>query len=163
MTSLTVIQFVLYFAALTALAVPLGSYMARVYTGEARITQYFMGPIERFMYRLSGVRADEDMSWKRYAFCVLAFNLVSMLVVYALQRLQGVLPLNPAGLAAVSPQVAFNTAVSFATNTNWQAYSGETTMSHLTQMLALTVQNFVSAASGMASTGLLLRRRRSRK
>jgi K+-transporting ATPase ATPase A chain len=157
MTSLTVIQFVLYFAALTALAVPLGAYMARVYAGEARIAQYLMGPIERFLYRLSGVRPDEDMSWKRYALCMLAFNFISILVVYAIQRLQGALPLNPAGLPAVSPQIAFNTAVSFATNTNWQAYSGEMTMSHLTQMLALTVQNFVSAASGMAVAAALAR------
>jgi K+-transporting ATPase ATPase A chain len=157
MTSFTVIQYVLYFAALTALAVPLGAYMARVYTGEARFAQKLLGPIERFFYWLSGVRASEDMSWKHYALRLLVFNLISTLFVYAIQRLQGDLLLDPAGLPAVSPQVAFNTAVSFATNTNWQAYSGETTMSQLTQMLALTVQNFVSAASGMAVAAALAR------
>ncbi|MEZ4361910.1 MAG: potassium-transporting ATPase subunit KdpA [Kofleriaceae bacterium] len=140
----------LYLLALLALAAPLGAYLARVYRGEARVAQRVLGPVERLLYRLSGVRADEEMSWKKYAGCVLLFNLLGALLVYALQRLQAALPLNPAGLASVSPEVSFNTAVSFATNTNWQSYGGETTMSHLTQMLGLTVQNFVSAATGMA-------------
>jgi K+-transporting ATPase ATPase A chain len=135
---------------LLALVKPLGAYMARVYDGQPCGLDRVMGPVERLVFRLARVRASEDMGWKTYASAVLAFNLVSLLVVYALQRLQGVLPWNPQGLAAPSAHLAFNTAVSFATNTNWQAYGGETTMSYLTQMGALTVQNFVSAATGMA-------------
>ena len=145
-----VVQFSTFGVALVALALPLGSYMARVYSGEATLARRAMGPVERLCYRLANVRADEDMTWQRYAGSVLVFNLLGALVVYLLQRTQGVLPLNPAGLAGATPEVSFNTAVSFATNTNWQAYSGETTMSHLTQALGLAVQNFVSAATGMA-------------
>ena len=150
MTANAVLQLVVLLVALLALAVPLGSYMARVYSGEARLAQRVLGPIERFFYRLAGVRPDEEMSWKKYAAGVLVFNLLGALVLYLLQRTQAALPLNPTGLANVSPKVSFNAAVSFATNTNWQAYGGETTMSHLTQMLGLAVQNFVSAATGMA-------------
>jgi K+-transporting ATPase ATPase A chain len=150
MTANAVLQFAVFLIALLALAVPLGSYMARVYSGEARLAQRVLGPLERVFYRLAGVRPDEEMSWKKYAVSVLVFNLLGALVLYLLQRTQAALPLNPAGLANVSPEVSFNTAVSFATNTNWQAYGGETTMSHLTQMLGLAVQNFVSAATGMA-------------
>ena len=157
MTANGLLQLALYFAVLTALAVPLGRYMAAVYEGRAGLAQRVLGPLERLLYRLAGVRPDDDMSWKRYAAAVLVFNVLGILVVYVLQRLQGVLPLNPAGLPAVDPDVAFNTAVSFATNTNWQAYGGETTMSHLTQMLGLTVQNFVSAATGMAVLVALIR------
>ena len=109
-----------------------------------------LGPVERFIYRLGGVRRDEEMNWRTYAVAVLIFNLLGVLVVYTLQRLQHRLPLNPQGLTAVSPDLSFNTAVSFASNTNWQSYSGESTLSYLTQMLGLTVQNFVSAATGMA-------------
>jgi K+-transporting ATPase ATPase A chain len=151
------LQSALYLALLTALAVPLGRYMAAVYEGRARLAQRLLGPLERLLYRVAGVRPDEDMSWKRYAAALLAFSGVCTLFLYALQRLQGVLPMNPAGLPAVGPDVALNTAVSFATNTNWQAYGGETTMSHLTQMLGLTVQNFVSAAAGMAVLMALVR------
>ncbi|NJM90897.1 MAG: potassium-transporting ATPase subunit KdpA, partial [Myxococcales bacterium] len=150
MTGNAALQFTLFFLALLAMAWPLGRYMARVYEGEASFAQRVLGPLERALYRMCRVRADEEMSWKTYAACVLLFNLLGALVVYLLQRGQGALPGNPASLAAVSPEVSFNTAVSFATNTNWQAYGGETTMSHLTQMLGLTVQNFVSAAAGMA-------------
>jgi len=124
--------------------------MARVYMGQPSALDRVLGPLERLIYRLCGVRAEEEMGWKTYAIAMLLFNLLGFLAVYALQRLQGVLPLNPQGLGAVTPDSSFNTAVSFATNTNWQGYSGETTMSYLTQMLALTVQNFVSAATGMA-------------
>jgi K+-transporting ATPase ATPase A chain len=144
-------------AVLTALAIPLGRYMAAVYEDRAGFAQGVLGPVERLLYRAAGVRAEEEMGWKTYAAALLVFNLLGILVVYALQRLQGVLPLNGAGLPAVSPDVALNTAVSFATNTNWQAYGGETTMSHLTQMLGLTVQNFVSAATGMAVLVALIR------
>lgn len=150
MSANTVVQILLFLALLVALALPLGAYMARVYSGEARLAQRVLGPVERCLYRISGARPDTEMTWKTYALSVLAFNLAGTLVVYGLQRVQAALPLNPAGVAAVPPPVAFNTAVSFATNTNWQAYSGELTLSHLTQMIGLTVQNFVSAATGMA-------------
>jgi K+-transporting ATPase ATPase A chain len=150
MTVNAVVQVLVFLALLLAGAVPLGVFMARVYSGEARWAARVLAPVERVFYRLAGVQADEEMSWKKYAGAVLWFNLLGTLVVYALQRLQGSLPLNPAGLGAVAPELAFNTAVSFATNTNWQAYGGETTLSHLSQMLGLAVQNFVSAATGMA-------------
>ncbi|HEY6882250.1 MAG TPA: potassium-transporting ATPase subunit KdpA [Polyangiales bacterium] len=150
MTFHAVASLLAYCAVLLALARPLGHYMARVYRGESRVADKAFGALERAFYRMAGVRSDDDMDWKRYAWSVLLFNLFGLLAVYALQRLQGVLPGNPLALPAVPPEVSFNTAVSFATNTNWQAYGGESTMSHLTQMLALTVQNFVSAATGMA-------------
>src|SRR6202008_3259144 len=116
-----------------------------------------LGWLERLTYRLCGVTASEEMGWKSYALAMLLFNFVGFLAVYVLQRVQGVLPLNPQGFGAVSPDSSFNTAVSFATNTNWQGYGGETTMSYLTQMLALTVQTFVSAATGMAILVALIR------
>jgi K+-transporting ATPase ATPase A chain len=151
------LQLTLYFAVLTALAVPLGRYMAAVYEGRAGFAQRILGPLERLLYRVAGVRPEDEMDWKRYAAAFLIFNGIGILFLYALQRLQGVLPLNGAGLPAVNPEVALNTAVSFGTNTNWQAYGGETTMSHLTQMLGLTVQNFLSAAAGMAVAVALIR------
>jgi K+-transporting ATPase ATPase A chain len=151
------LQITFALAVLTALAVPLGGYMAAVYEGRARIAQRALGPLERLLYRVAGVRPDAEMTWQRYALAVLAFNGAGILLLYALQRLQGALPLNGADLPAVSPDVALNTAVSFATNTNWQAYGGETTLSHLTQMLGLTVQNFLSAATGMAVLVALIR------
>jgi potassium-transporting ATPase potassium-binding subunit len=157
MTINAVVQLCLYLVLLTLGAIPLGAYMARVYQGEARLASGVFGRLERACYRLAGVRPEHEMSWQGYAAATLLFNLLGLLVVYGLQRAQGALPLNPAGLAAVPGAVAFNTAVSFATNTNWQAYSGEATMSHLTQMLALTVQNFVSAATGMAVLVALIR------
>jgi K+-transporting ATPase ATPase A chain len=116
-----------------------------------------LGWLERLLYRAAGVKADEEMGWKPYAVAMLLFNLGGLVVVYVLQRLQGWLPLNPAGLGAVSPDSSWNTAVSFATNTNWQGYGGESTMSYLTQMLAMTVQNFLSAATGMAVLVALIR------
>lgn len=157
MTFNALIQCAFYLVALVALAVPLGAYMARVYSGEARLAQRVLGPVERGLYRLAGVRADEEMTWKKYAASVLLFSGLGAVVVYVLQRVQAALPLNPAGLGNVGPGVSFNTAVSFVTNTNWQAYSGETSLSHLTQMLGLTTQNFVSAATGMAVLVALLR------
>ena len=157
MTFQAVAEIAVYFGALLALAVPLGEYMARVYRGHIGLAARLLGPIERAAYGLAGVRADDDMSWKRYAASLLSFNLAGALFLYGLQRLQGLLPLNPARLPGVGPAVAFNTAVSFATNTNWQCYSGETTMSHLTQLLGLTVQNFASAATGMAVVVALMR------
>jgi K+-transporting ATPase ATPase A chain len=157
MTANAFVQCAFYLAALTLLAVPLGEFMARVFGGKSRRSRRLFGPIENGLYRMGGVRVEKDMSWKTYALSALAFNLAGMLAVYALQRFQGLLPLNPAGFAGVPAWLAFNTAVSFTTNTNWQAYGGETTLSHLTQMLALTVQNFVSAATGMAVLAALVR------
>ena len=142
-------QISLFMAVLLLLAKPLGSYMAAVYDGRVR----FLRPIEKVLYALFGTHEDDEMNWKTYAVAMLLFNVLGFLVVYALQRLQGGLPLNPQGLAAVTPDSSFNTAISFATNTNWQGYGGETTMSYLTQMLALTVQNFVSAACGHGNAG----------
>src|SRR5262249_51347344 len=136
---------------------PLGAYMARVYEGEPTVLDRALGPLERFLYRAGGVRADEAMGWKTYTLAMLAFNALSMVVVYVMQRVQGWLPLNPQQFGAVSADSAFNTAASFATNTNWQGYGGETTMSYLTQMLALSVQNFVSAAAGMATVIAFIR------
>lgn len=153
----TLLQFAIYFAILVSLAVPLGLYMARVYDGTARLAQRLLGPLERSVYRFAGVHDRDEMSWRQYAFSLLAFNSVGLLVVYILQRIQNHLPLNPSGLGAVPPEIALNTAVSFATNTNWQAYSGESAMSHLTQMAGLTVQNFLSAATGMAVAVALIR------
>src|SRR5262245_55594419 len=147
------IQLGLYLVVLLALAKPLGGYMARVYAGQRTGLDRVLGPLERLIYRLCGVQATAEMGWQTYAIAMLLFNLLGLLAVYALQRLQGVLPpasLNPQGLGAVTPDSSFNTAVSFATNTNWQGYGGETTMSYLTQLLGMTVQNFVSAATGMA-------------
>jgi K+-transporting ATPase ATPase A chain len=151
MTTNALLQIVFYFVVLLALAKPLGSYMARVYEGQSLFgLDRVLGPVERLIYRLTGVRPDEEMDWKVYAFAVLLFSAAGFVFLYALQRLQGFLPWNPAGLGAVTPDSSFNTSTSFVTNTNWQGYGGETTLSYLTQMLGLTVQNFVSAATGMA-------------
>jgi potassium-transporting ATPase potassium-binding subunit len=144
------LQIAFYFGVLLALAKPLGAYMARVYEGRPCGLERVLGPIERLIYRLSGVRPDEEMDWKVYAISMLLFSAVGFVFLYALQRLQGMLPWNPQDLGAVTPDSSFNTATSFVTNTNWQGYGGETTLSYLTQMVGLTVQNFVSAATGMA-------------
>jgi potassium-transporting ATPase potassium-binding subunit len=157
MTGNGILQIAFYLIVLLALAKPLGAYMARVYEGQPIVLDRILGWLERLIYRASGVVPGAEMGWKTYALTMLLFNLAGLLAVYALQRLQGLLPLNPAGLGPVSPDSSFNTAVSFATNTNWQGYGGETTMSYLTQMLALTVQNFVSAATGMAVAVALIR------
>ncbi|MBK8014621.1 MAG: potassium-transporting ATPase subunit KdpA [Deltaproteobacteria bacterium] len=150
MTANAVVQFLVFLVLLIGLALPLGAYMARVYNGEARMAQRLLSPIEHLFYRIACIRSDEEMPWTKYAANVVVFNVLGAFVVYLLQRTQAALPLNPAHLPNVPPEVSFNTAVSFATNTNWQTYSGETTMSYFTQMLGLGVQNFVSAATGMA-------------
>jgi K+-transporting ATPase ATPase A chain len=150
-------QIGLYFSLLLLLVKPLGGFMAHVYEGERTFLDPLLRPVERLIYLASGVRAEDEMDWRTYCIAVLVFNALGLLVVYALQRLQGALPLNPQGLRAVSPDLAFNTAASFATNTNWQSYSGEITLSNLTQMLGLAVQNFVSAATGMAVLVALVR------
>jgi K+-transporting ATPase ATPase A chain len=157
MNANAVTQLVIYFGVLLAIAKPLGQYMARVYEGRAGVFDAIVGPVERLVYRACGIRPDREMEWREYAVCLLAFNLIGLLAVYVLQRLQHVLPLNPQSLPAVSPELAMSTAISFATNTNWQSYCGETTLSYLTQMLGLTVQNFLSAATGMAVLAALVR------
>jgi potassium-transporting ATPase potassium-binding subunit len=151
MTANGFLQVALYVVVLTTLTKPLGSYMARVYDGAPILLGRILGPVERLCYRMAGVDPAEGMTWRTYAIAMLIFNLVGLLAVYLLQRLQGILPLNPQDLPAVSADSSFNTAASFATNTNWQGYAGESTMSYLTQMVGLTVQNFVSAAAGMAT------------
>jgi K+-transporting ATPase ATPase A chain len=156
------LQLILYFVVLLVLAKPLGAYMARVYDGEKTRLDRIVGPIERLIYRLSGVNPQAEMNWKTYALAMLLFSLFGLLVGYLLQRVQQALPLNPQALGAISPDSSFNTAVSFTTNTNWQGYGGEVTMSYLTQMLHLTVQNFVSAATGMAIVVALIRGLRTR-
>jgi len=150
-------QLIFYMVVLLLLAKPLGSFMAKVYQGEHTFLDRVLDPVERLVYRLSGVKPDEEMNWKTYAIAVMVFNVLGLIVVYLLQRLQSVLPLNPQGLGAVTPDSSWNTATSFATNTNWQGYGGEVTMSYLSQMLGLTVQNFVSAATGMAVLIALIR------
>ena len=157
MTANGYMQLGLYLIALIGLAWPLGVYMARVYRDELPGFVRWLKPVENGFYRVCSVKPGDDMPWTRYAFAMIAFNLMGFLAVYALQRFQVWLPLNPEGLAAVTPDSSFNTAVSFATNTNWQGYGGETTMSYLTQMLGLSVQNFLSAATGMAVVVALMR------
>lgn len=157
MTGSSLLQVLLLFAVVLAAAKPLGIYMARVFEGRAPGLGKMLGPFERLLYRASLVDPDQEMDWKTYARAMLRFNFVGLAAVYLLQRVQGWLPFNPAHFGAVEPLSAFNTAVSFATNTNWQGYAGEATMSHLTQMAGLTVQNFLSAASGMAVLAALIR------
>jgi potassium-transporting ATPase potassium-binding subunit len=151
------IQIFASLALLLALAWPLGLYIARVYEGRASYAQRLLGPVERLIYRLAGVDPAQQMRWQRYASALLLFNLLGFLAVYLLQRAQALLPLNPDGLGAVAPDLAMNTAISFMTNTNWQAYGGESTMSYLTQMSGLGVQSFVSAATGIAVAVALTR------
>ena len=157
MTFNIIVQIVLYLAVLLLFAKPLGGFMAKVLQRQRTFLDPLLGPLERLVYRLSGINPDEEMDWKANSVAMLLFNLAGFFVVYALQRLQQYLPLNPQSLAAISPDSSFNTAVSFATNTNWQGYGGETTMSYLTQMMGLTVQNFVSAATGIAILALFIR------
>lgn len=153
MTSHSWIVLVCYGVALLVLAVPLGRYIAHVMEGRLA----FAGRAESLLYRLCGIKPEMEMGWQQYTLAILLFNGLGLLAVYALQRLQLWLPLNPQGLANVSPDSAFNTAISFSTNTNWQGYGGETTMSYLTQMLGLGVQNFLSAATGIVVVIALIR------
>ncbi|MFP5078402.1 potassium-transporting ATPase subunit KdpA [Rhizobium sp. YIM 134829] len=151
------LQILLFCGLLLLLVKPLGAYMTRVFSGERTLLSPLLSPIERGLYALSGTHEREEQHWTAYAVSLLLFNLMGVLLLYALLRLQDVLPLNPAGLPAVGPELAFNTAVSFVTNTNWQSYGGESTMSYLSQMAGLAVQNFVSAATGMAIAIALIR------
>ncbi len=152
-----ILTVVLYMVLLLGLAWPLGQYMAKVLEGKPCALSRVLGPVERLLYRVCGVKPQEEMDWKGYALAMFLFNMLGFVVLYVLQRAQGVLPLNPDAMSAVEPGLAFNTAMSFTTNTNWQAYSGESTMSYLTQMLGLTVHNFVSAATGIAVLVALIR------
>jgi potassium-transporting ATPase potassium-binding subunit len=162
LTAQGLLQLAVYVLVLIALAWPLGVYIARVFDGPEPWLARVLGPLERAIYRVCGVRPDEAMGWKRYALAMLAFQIPGFLVVYALERLQGWLPLNPQGFGPVDSESAFNTAASFVTNTNWQGYAGEAVMSYATQMLGLAVQNFVSAASGIAVLVALIRGIRAR-
>jgi len=157
MTDNMLVQMLVYVAALLLLVKPLGWYMARVFEGKPCGLDGILGPVERLIYRLSRVNPAAEMTWKRYTLAVLLFSAVGLVSLYAIERLQGWLPLNPADQPAVPPDLALNTAISFLTNTNWQAYGGETTMSYLTQMTGLAVHNFLSAATGMAVLVALIR------
>lgn len=150
MTAQDIIQIVLYFALLIGLTPVLGTYMYNVFTGKKHIMTPVFGCIERITYKFTGVNPDEETNWKSYTFGLLMFNLIGLVFVFLIQIIQAHLPLNPAHLTNVSWHSAFNTAVSFMTNTNWQGYAGETTLSYFVQMIGLTVQNFVSAATGIA-------------
>ena len=151
------IQIGFYLLVLLLLVKPLGLYMGRIYEGSPTGLNVWLSSVEKWIYRLCGVKPEQGMSWKVYAFALMLFNVLGIVVVYAIQRFQANLPLNPMVMPAVSPDSSFNTAVSFATNTNWQGYGGESTMSYLTQMVALTVQNFLSAATGMVVAVALIR------
>ncbi len=157
MTGNAFVQFVFFFVLLFALAWPLGRYLVRIYEGDIPLWMRWMRPLERALYRIAGVRDDDDMPWTHYAAAVLAFGVVGLLALYLLQRVQGALPLNPMQRGGVSAHLAFNTAASFLTNTNWQSYAGEITMSYGTQTVGLAVQNFLSAATGMAVVVALIR------
>src|SRR5580693_2434464 len=150
-------QIALVLALVVGCAVPLSKFIANVYAGERNFLSPVFGPVERGFYRLAGVDPAHEQDWFAYTLAMLAFSIAGFLVLYGVQRLQGLLPLNPRGFDAVAPDLAFNTSISFITNTNWQNYSGETTMSHLTQMVGLTVHNFVSAATGLAMAFALVR------
>lgn len=153
----TVIQYILYLAVLIALAIPLGAYIKKVMNGEKTFLSKILTPCENAVYKVMHVNKDEQMNWKKYAVSVLIFSGIGFVFLFLLQLLQGVLPGNPQGLAGVKWDLAFNTTASFITNTNWQSYSGESTLSYLTQALGLTVQNFVSAATGIAVLFALIR------
>lgn len=157
MTSNGIFQILLFLAVLTLLAKPVGIYLLKVYNGEKSLLDFIFKPVERLIYAITRVDAAREMNWKQYGVAMLIFSLVSSLALYAVQRLQGTLPLNPQGFAGASEHLAFNTAVSFVSNTNWQSYGGETTMSYFTQMTGLALQNFLSAAVGMALAIVFIR------
>src|ERR1700680_2896259 len=159
MTSIGILQILAFFGLILLVTKPVGLFMSRLFQGERTFLHPILRPLEMLVYNLCGVRETEEQRWTQYAASLLSVSLFSFLFVYALQRLQGHLPLNPQGFgtAQVPPDLAFNTAMSFMTNTNWQAYSGESTLSYLVQMAALAVQNFVSAAAGIAVDIALIR------
>ena len=157
MTLIGVLQIVIYLLVLVFLAKPLGGFIARVFQREETFLDPVLGPLERLIYRLARIDPEQEMDWRGNAIAMLFFNGSGLLLLYILQRVQQYLPLNPQGFGPVTPDSAFNTAVSFTTNTNWQGYAGETTMGYLTQMMGLTVQNFLSAATGLALLALIIR------
>src|SRR5277367_4712229 len=166
MTSIGIAQIAVFFGILILITKPLGTYMARVFEGQRTFLHPLMRPLERLCYRLCGVREDVEQRWTQYVGSLLAFSLASFVFVYLIQRLQGFLPFNPQGFStahapsgatAMTPDLAFNTAPSFLTNTNWQAYAGEATLSYFTQMAALAVQSFASASVGIAAAIALVR------
>jgi potassium-transporting ATPase potassium-binding subunit len=150
MTMNGLVQIAIYFALIALLTKPLGGYMTRVFAGERTFLSSFLQPVENLFYRIAGIDPDEEQRWTGYAIAMLLFNLAGFLLLYGLERFQSILPFNPQAMSNVTPDLAFNTAISFVTNTNWQNYAGETTMSYLVQMAGLTVHNFVSAATGIA-------------
>ena len=151
------LQILVFCGLVVAITRPLGGFLAGVYAGERTFLSFAVRPVEQLLYRLAGTDDTEEQHWTTYVASMLAFNLLGFVALFLLQRFQASLPLNPAGMGAVAPELSFNTAVSFVTNTNWQNYGGETTMSYLVQMAGLTVQNFVSAATGMALAVALIR------
>src|SRR6478735_4620065 len=151
------IQILVYCAIVVALVKPLGWYMTRVFNGERTFLSPILRPLEIALYRLGGVDENREQHWLAYAIAMLLFNAAGFVILYLLQRMQGMLPFNPGEMSAVPPDLAFNTATSFVTNTNWQNYGGESTMSYLVQMAGLTVQNFLSAATGIALAVALIR------
>ncbi|MDR5735775.1 potassium-transporting ATPase subunit KdpA [Caballeronia sp. LZ025] len=157
MSTNAIVQMTVFIVALIGLAIPLGRYMASVLDGSSAVVRKLGRPVESLLYRLAGVDPGVEMSWKHYALAVMLFNVLGALVLYGILRLQGMLPANPQGMAGMTPDAAFNTALSFVTNTNWQDYGGESTLGYLAQMLGLTVQNFVSAATGIAVVTALIR------
>ncbi|HEY2889613.1 MAG TPA: potassium-transporting ATPase subunit KdpA [Dongiaceae bacterium] len=157
MTTNGILQIAVFCGLVTVAATPLGKFMARVFAGERNFLTPILGPVERAFYRLSGVDAEKEQDWLTYAVAVLFFNLACFAGLYAILRLQGYLPFNPQGMSGMEPGLALNTAISFTTNTNWQNYGGETTLSYFTQMVGLTVHNFVSAATGIAVVIALIR------
>jgi K+-transporting ATPase ATPase A chain len=157
MTYIGLAQVAVFTALITGLTKPLGFYMARVFAGERTMLRPFLAPVERALYRVAGVDPTKEQSWLDYAFSFLAFNLFGILLLFAVQRLQLLLPLNPQSMMGVSPDLSLNTAISFTTNTSWQSYAGETTLSYFSQMTGITVQSFLSAASGIAAAIALVR------
>src|SRR5215475_14388938 len=159
MTAMGVLQIAVFFALILLCAKPLGAFMARVFDGQRTFLHPVLRWLEVLTYKVSGIREDVEQRWTQYAASLLSFSIFGFLLTYLLQRVQGILPLNPQhfGAANVPPDLAFNTATSFVTNTNWQAYSGESTLSYFVQMAALAVQNFASAAAGMAIAVALIR------
>ena len=157
MTVMGVVHILLYFGVILALTKPLGAYMHAVFEGESTISKRFFSPVERVIYRVFFVDEKKEMDWKRYTLSVLIFSTLSMFAVYTILRAQGHLPLNPQDFPGTTGHLAFNTAASFTSNTNWQSYGGETTVSYLSQMIALTVQNFISAAVGIVVVIVLIR------
>ena len=157
MTINDLLPILLFLCVLTLFAVPLGEFMAKVFIGRRTFLTRVVGPVEKLLYRLFGVDEKDEISWKAYAFSLIVFNAIGIVALFFLQLIQGLLPFNPQKFGAVRWDTALNTAISFVTNTNWQSYSGELTMSHFTQMVGLTVQNFLSAAVGLASVVALMK------